>query len=683
MADARTRTTLEFRADAREVAAVDRQLKKTFSGATVRGFNAALKDANTALAKNQEHVAKIVRELAGVKQGSSVWRSMSVDLKEANSEARQLQTALNRINRLQGAGGGRGGSGGASGGGGGSGGPGGARGGRGGYSQLPTPDTAAVATAFGAVPVGGALGAGAYLAGAQAYGAHLQFQQARMQAAPFLMSSSDAMGFRGGGTVSGGGASGGLGSGARNRAIERLTPKAGEALVDATLGAVAGVIDNYTPLGGLNAAMGGDPLRDRVREQARLVGEGRDARLRAGTPSLRDRAAVAGTSAAAGFAETFGASQGMQQTYATVLGRRYTPGRAAYGTGAYTAEGERLGLKPQEALQQAAALAQAAGAPVTGSEFGSAMGIQRTTGVGLGQQGGAVRALRHAGGLGTGQAVQAMADTVASAVSVGLEGSEISGELQKQTAFLQQQADMGVKFDATSILAAQAALTVRSGGAISGYRSGDIARGFAAGGAEVGRRGPKDALDLRMMRAVGFTGEGGAEEYAATRLKMQDPGVIVRALPKLLAQFQGTGLGPEMQTLVTQQVMGRFGAQVGVGEARALSAGVGDIGAFQGGADLQSLRRSARDLTAATGGDLVIEAGIERERIAMGKEAAKGMQTLSRITNDFAGTLQNTVMPLIDTLFGGLEGFSSRLERASQALDRQGPGGSPMLPPKG
>lgn len=682
MGNARTHTTIEFRADARQVADVDRKLKKAFAPAAVRGFNQAVRDTNKALARNQEHTQKIVRDLGRVKEGSKAWRQMSTELKDANRQARQLQETLNRLHRTQG--GGRGGGGGGNAGGGGFlGGRG--RGGRG--YQVQMPSTGALATGMQSVPVFGALAAGSYLAGAQAYGSHLQYQQARMNAAPFLMGSADAMSFSRGAVTPGRFEGGGMSpAAARQAAIERMTPEAGRRLAEGTYGRLAGLVDDHTMVGSLNRAMGGTPFQERVNAQAAKAATARDSRLKAGAGTSADHAAVKIMSGLAHFAETFGSSDNMQRTYAKVLGQRYVPGsggRGAFDARAFTTEGIQLGLKPQEALQQAASLAQAAGSPVSASEFGSAMGIQRTTGVGLSQQGSAIRALRQSGGMGTGEAVQAMADTVAAAVSIGLEGSEITNELTKQTAFLQRQADMGIKFDATSILATQAALATQTGGAVSGFRAGDIARGFAAGGSEVGHTGPKNAMDLRLMRALGFTGKGGAEEYAAIRLKMQDPGEVMKAMPKLLGQFRGKGFGPNMELLQQQQVLAQYGVRAGASEVAGI-ARMGEVGDFTGGTDLASLRTSAQELTRATGGSLIAEASIENERIGVGSKVAPSMQSLSRITNDLAGTLQNTVGPVIDVMLGQLEGFTGRLEKASTAMDNvYGVGSSPLLPPKG
>ena len=82
------------------------------------------------------------------------------------------------------------------------------------------------------------------------------------------------------------------------------------------------------------------------------------------------------------------------------------------------------------------------------------------------------------------------------------------------------------------------------------------------------------ALDMHLMRAMGYTGKGGSEEFASIKLAMQDPGAISKVMPNLISGLGLGGMGENMGTLMLQQVMSQMGVNVGAGEAGRLKGGI-------------------------------------------------------------------------------------------------------------
>ena len=150
------------------------------------------------------------------------------------------------------------------------------------------------------------------------------------------------------------------------------------------------------------------------------------------------------------------------------------------------------------------------------------------------------------------------------------------------------------------------------------------------------------------MQAMGFTGQGGFEEYARIRMQMQDPGAVGRALPAYLKSFGVAGAGPMTQALILQQAMGAFGAPVEATHAIEMGQRLAGIGGQTfTEADVDKLMRSGAGLARATNQVGITAAGIEAQRVAVGARAAGAIQALEKASLNIADTFNQTLGPAV------------------------------------
>ena len=339
--------------------------------------------------------------------------------------------------------------------------------------------------------------------------------------------------------------------------------------------------------------------------------------------------------------------------------------RMPFDVAGLTAAGLPFGVKPQQALQTAAVLSQAMGAPAGAADLEQALGLRQTFGLGAGQIGSFRRSARRTSFGGEAQGSQ-LTMSIAAALRLGLETSEISDYLQEQTGYLKSLESQGIQVVLPEMLAVQEALagnedTGVGGIGIRGFRAQAITQGFAQGAMRVGQRGLQSAGDVRLMRAMGYTGTGGPEEYARVLMEMQNPGLAARALPGYLQSFtRGMDPGSDFTALAVQRAMSAMGVQVGPAEAKQLAAGAPEMmakvqasmAATATNSSLQAqgdrFNMAGRDLASATGGTIVQQAAIEQQRIDSGRKVAQAMVELESTTVNLANMFGNTLGPKVE-----------------------------------
>ena len=167
---------------------------------------------------------------------------------------------------------------------------------------------------------------------------------------------------------------------------------------------------------------------------------------------------------------------------------------------------------------------------------------------------------------------------------------------------------------------------------------------------------------------MGFTGQGGIEEYSKFRLSMQDPGKVADALPAYLEAFQQEGAGPEFQALITQQALNAIGGtRIGPDEARRL-AEQGVTAADAGTYDLNAVIESAQRVVSSTAPSAIAEASIESGRVNTGAAVAKTMQDLARTTTNMAGLFNNTFGPAVEMVTTRTQEWTAALEAATDTM---------------
>lgn len=660
MNETRTRTTWELKVEARAVGDLATKLKRLFNRNLPAEFNREIAALNKALAETAETADAVAISMEKAAKAAGAFRSLGRDLRAANQEGARLRQTLDRVEAVSRGGGGRGGGPGAAGG-----------GGWGGMHGLPSmqlgmPGIGAITAALGSIPVAGALAAGSLIAATSTYSSRLRFEQAQMDAAPFLTGSARALGYTGlQQTQMAIPGPSGPGSLVRDAVTGRAMPMGRAGLTGPELELLAELDTRGHFEKTLGRRVGGAIASITESAPVRFVRDitGANARRRARIESTAlnhpehladDRIrAIANV----GAERLAGHSGGQTVTITT---------NQPFDARSYTNVGLGMGVAPAQALQMATQLAQAAGRPVDAGGFEGALALQRLTGIGIGQTGGMMQALRRTGGAGD---VQEVANLIGAAVARGLEGSELAEYLQAQTGFLGQMAQRGMSVDMERIRAMESALTSADGGGpgLAAFRAQSIVSQFGMGGAEVGFRGPQSAPEFRLMRAMGFTGKGGLEEFADIRLRMQDPGAVAEALPAYLEQFNLPRAGRRTQAFVLQQALAQIGGtRIGAKEAEQLIGA--SFNAETGQIDMGKLVESARSMVGATGANIRAEAGIEAERVKIGGQVAEAMQALARTTNNMAGSFMNTLGPALTQVSAKMEEFTAVLEKATSEM---------------
>lgn len=708
MANTTSTATLDLKVNLRALAGLDKKLKKVFSRQTPREFNTEIGAVSKSLQDNVKQTLALADALTKVERGTKAYKQLKSELREANEHGQTLRKTLDGLDRsyqrMHQT---------ASRGGGGGGGRGGAMMGRVGgtmrRTQLPMPGIGAMGTALSAIPVAGLVAAGSMMAAGQTYQSRLRYEQARMSAAPYLMESARSTQFSpttrqvqveqkdgyqigpngvikpkiagrvvnetGTGRVAKVGETGlteaELAVAARERRREMLGPGMLADIVDSAL--VTG-LEEASGLGAMNR----NAVEKQILQEQRQMREREAptlAEVLGGDPQQkRERAKEVGDRWSR---HGFKRRREMETGTSGPVTRTVT--ESAFDSQSYVAEGIKYGVAPAQSMEMAATMSQAAGRPMSAQEFGKGLALQRTTGVDLGASGQAVRQLRYAGQLGGtgGGNMEQVADLIGQAVAMGLEGSEISEYLQEQTGFLGAMAKKGIGIDIDKMRALEA--SVMNSGVVQ-WRADDISRQFIGGAQQVGKKGAQSAEQFRLMRAFGFSGEGGLEEFFKVRMGMQSPGLASKmgmkspqeAMSRFIEQFRMDGVGAATQAGVLQQAFSGIGTEIGPEEAFALSQGLQK--AKPG--EYQIDTKAAQRLVGATAPSVRAEAGIEAERVAIGGKVAGAMQNLERTTNNMAGTFENVLGPALDLFSAKLESATAAMEAASQG----GVGGGPMDP---
>jgi hypothetical protein len=547
---------------------------------------------------------------------------MENDIRDARREAEKLRAELERVRAAAGGGGSNGGGMGSGGGGGGSGGVPDTSGQHGQHgwrpwarkaatAQVGVPDASGLATAMSAIPFVGLAAAGATMASYSMYGSALNYQTARR--------------------------------------------------------------DTFSQLGPQGAAMLG--LRQTRRATAdRTVGDSEAARA-AGVSGVSDATGIPewGLGAIEGiygaldkYVYDTGVARSLESAIAAKAresghGMKVIPGQSArWNAPMSTADLEQVGgsygVKPADALREAAGLSGAMGRRTSAGSYDFARSAQTYFGVDMGTTGALMGGFRKAGGISDqeGQA-DAVAQLIGNAVARGLEGSEIAAYLESMAGFMQKQADLGQSYQTVEgmVLASE---RLKQSGFNSSF-STSYAMKLGEAGSQMGYGGGSDPVKFMMLQKLGY-GAGGkytAEGYAEAMLRLQDPDAATGAGLTTLGTFsdsmRDSGMSPAVRALMMSRMTGQMGAQVGPDAARRMAEGIKGPGVLAdptvGAADITRVHKEAGGKAV---GILAGEAGMEADRIGAGYKAAGQVQNLNGVMIDLANTVQDKAGPALDTL---------------------------------
>ena len=642
MGETRSRTTLDIRVNARQVNELERQLQRVFSPRALMDFDRSLRGLTRS-------IMDLNRTAASGQASDRRWKDMADDLRRAREEAAQLTKELRELQARQremgggGAGGAAAGAAGAAGGGRGGGGFAGPRDGAGiraGGAQLPMPGIGAMATAMSALPWMGLLFAGSLMAAAGTYQSHLGYQQASMGAAPHLGRARAPFSFPGDVAA----------ATADNESKAR--GEYGPLILEGQQELQLAKMGMYRP----RKEKYGERELDRSMRVIEWISE------RTGIEAPEDARPIT--------------PQGRLDQANDRLDRLYSLQKGEIGKARsravrasmrnwfepedYTSVGARFGVKPQQALQEASQMSRAGVRPFSAQEYEFGLSARSLFGLDLGTTGSLMGQMEYAG-TSSAQSGNRVAQMIGSAVARGLESSEIATYLQRTNQFLQQQVNQGRQVDMSNIVRMEERLTASG---IAGWRSGGIAQQFAGAGADIGYQGPQSAIEYRLMESMGFTGQGGFEEYARFRLAMQDPGKVAGAMPSFVGHInkRTKGMGRSGRALILQQYFAKLRTTLGPKEAAALSQGMSAGGLDMSGMGMGDIIAPGQIAAQGLGSSLIAEAGLERERVGIGADIAPTMQNLAGTVNNLASSFTNIAGPVLGK-------FTEALETATQKIE--------------
>lgn len=184
------------------------------------------------------------------------------------------------------------------------------------------------------------------------------------------------------------------------------------------------------------------------------------------------------------------------------------------------------GISKQEAMQEAAAITQAAGGQYTGAAgqrrfMETAMAARTRFGIGPDVAGAFGAGARRGGLVGaSGRGPEALTEALADAMKLGLEGSEINTYMQMTAQGIQRFEQTGIPFKRESVNAMAMEL---SKAGIAGTRAARMAGGFQQYVSGMGQRGISGGLDIMLLQEFGgYTGKGGAKELKRAMIQAEE-----------------------------------------------------------------------------------------------------------------------------------------------------------------
>lgn len=404
---------------------------------------------------------------------------------------------------------------------------------------------------------------------------------------------------------SGGGAGGGSGGGARGGGASGEGGNGRWAGTAMAAAATAG--HTLTGQGGLSG-LGSTMVSGGMMIGAAAAGLG----LLAGIPMVIGGGLLAAAGATAGAGEAY--EKGLWQAVGLGIpvavdadGRPVSPGIEKIGA--------RYGQGPTQAVQEAASfLRQTGGAwfgGVGGDEGWRAAKAFEYLGVDLGTSASFAKSTRPGrGGRADGAWQDSMAGLFESAKEQGLYGTDRSEYIQTMTQAARSAGASGQTFNYGRVNALASGLHAQG---FQGPRAGNVAAQMAGAAQDIGASGPTDAVDIMLLRAAGWKGEGAKDYWDALAYLQEHPTEVWgKAIKSSLVGIED----PSARAGMAQRLMARKGIRIGPTEARGLT---GYSGASHLGSALGVMTEAEvdADVLNASGQR---RAGIEARRTAVGRK---------------------------------------------------------------
>lgn len=241
----------------------------------------------------------------------------------------------------------------------------------------------------------------------------------------------------------------------------------------------------------------------------------------------------------------------------------------------YMRAGRRAVYTRQETMGAIGEMGGAIGRAPGAGEFQSALGLERLYGVDKGTSAQLLRQQRPGRGGSTGLGEDMLASLVADAVGSGLEGSEITEHLAHIADLQEQAASHGLKVQSESL--SQMARGLSGALGLEGTRAGAVAGQFAGAAQGVVTQGARSPMDIQMLRAAGYSPEGGQKSFLSARRKLAnigEGGFDAGTMFDVLKNVVGGSGDEEEAGYVLEKALGSMGVQVGTEEAIKMARGV-------------------------------------------------------------------------------------------------------------
>jgi hypothetical protein len=643
MGETTHRAKIDFRVNARELQQLSNKVKEALNEKSGRVFNREMRETKKTIKESTRELDRLNNSMAKVKRGSEAWNQMRKRVSEVNKEIAKQTQELERLQRahrktagaraLAGIG---------------AGGRYAARGGMAGVGiggQAMVGGVGGLAAGMAALPIVGGMAAGAAMSAFGAYGSYMSREQAVMGAIPGLVSAQ-------------------AGAVTTTRRPQAGLAQRNRDMVAAQRAALTGFIEE-NPIGNPLYASQRGGRRGRVQGIGDILAENRptaygtlnDNEIRA---EIRRRRGL--------IEETQRAAQRQEKKVETS-----TKLAGMFSRQNIQQIGQRFGMTPQEAISAAGQMGMAAAqGPLAGQDIAFGLATQRRFGIGVQQTGAAMRGIRRAGGRGDSEDLAVL---IGDHVARGLEASEINEALQQQTGFLEQQARVGERMSVEALALGNQRL---QGAGISAFNAATLQQQIAGNVSGRFRQGGGGSpFDLMLMREMGYTGTGGAEEFAQFQLMMQDPEAAQQAAfsfgGRMGSEMRGSGMGEHMQQLVGQRVLSRaLGVELGRGQASALlgmetmtaEQREAAMGRARGGAQ-GFMERTLAGAEAATPGVLRTQAALEAQKVGVGAEVAGAVQDMQGAALNMARSMTNLAGPVINRLASAMNDLSGMIEAST------------------
>ena len=347
------------------------------------------------------------------------------------------------------------------------------------------------------------------------------------------------------------------------------------------------------------------------------------------------------------------------------------------------------GMSEQEALQAFLPALQKAGGGIDTAQNQNAIGAtfaaQTRYGVGADVSGSFLGGRRRGGSIGGGaNAGEDIAKTIGDALSLGLEGSEVSEYLAQMAQHMDEWKTTGIPLNLKSMADLSKSF---SGMGFGGQRGAVLGQQFAGAAQNLTMSGVQDPMDLMMLQTVGGYQGGGMGKYLDAMEKLESlgggKGIGNKEVNSMISQISKAGGGGDAGAWTVREAFGKKGIRMGVAESRLAVKASTDPDSLNAGerAKLAGINAKMKAGEEGAPGDAAGLAQQAREAIKAYAPAVKKAAELQNKQNDIGDKFLGSVQKLqesaqnINTAFstlasGGIKDATSAILNFTGAIDR-------------